>query len=85
MRAKTTKTSTFMVVDKNGKRHAVSEWTIFQDTSGYGDDVERWEPVSKAFRLDNGNHVHFLNDDTMLVVRTGKRVRVVRPATPTSA
>ena len=84
MQARTTKTGTFMAVDKSGKRHTVSEWTIFQDASGHGDDAERWEPVSRAFRLDNGDYVQLLDDSTMLVVRTGTRLRVFHPAASTS-
>jgi hypothetical protein len=85
MQAKTTKTGTFMAVDKFGKTHTVSEWTNFQDASGHGDDAERWEPASKAFRLDNGDYVQVLDDDTLLVVRTGTRLRVARPAAPLQA
>jgi hypothetical protein len=69
-----------MAVDRFGKRYAVSEWTTFQDASGHGDDAERWEPVSRAFRLDNGDYVQVLDDDTILVLRTGARLRVAHPA-----
>ena len=85
MRTKTTKTGTLMAVDKAGKTHTVSKWTIFQDASGHGDDAERWEPVSQAFRLDNGNYVHFLDDATILDMRTGRRLRVAHTEGSTSA
>ena len=85
LQARTTKTGAFMAVDKFGKRYTVSEWTNFQDASGHGDDAERWEPISRDFRLDNGEYVQVLDDDTILVVRTGTRLRVARPAAPTSA
>ena len=76
LQARTTKTGAFMAVDKFGKRYTVSAWTNFQDASGHGDDAERWEPVSRDFRLDNGDYVQVLDDDTILVVRTGTRLRV---------
>ena len=76
LQARTTKTGAFMAVDKFGKGYTVSEWTNFQDASGHGDDAERWEPVSRDFRLDNGDYVQVLDDDTILVVRTGTRLRV---------
>jgi hypothetical protein len=85
LQARTTKTGAFMAVDKFGKRYTVSEWTNFQDASGHGDDAERWEPVSRDFRLDNGDYVQVLDDDTILVLRTGTRLRVAHPAALASA
>ena len=79
MQARTTKTGSFMAVDKSGNRHTVSEWTNFQDASGHGDDAERWEPISQDLRLDNGDYVQVLDDETVLVLRTGKRLRVAHP------
>ena len=80
VQVRTTKTGTFMAVDRFGKRYTVNEWTNFQDASGHGDDAERWEPVPLAFRLDNGDYVQLLDDDTILVLRTGTRLRVAQPA-----
>jgi hypothetical protein len=79
MQARTTRTGSFMAVDKAGNRFTVSEWTNFQDASGHGDDAQRWELVSQDLRLDNGDYVQVLDDDTILVLRTGKRLRVARP------
>jgi hypothetical protein len=79
MQARTTRTGTFLAIGKAGEIHTVSEWTTFQDASGRGDDAEQWEPVSRAFRLENGDYVQVLDDDTILIVRTGRRLRVAHP------
>jgi len=78
MRTKTTITGSFIAVDDAGQVHRVNEWTDHKNVSGIGPtrlERARREPVSQAFRLDNGNHVHFLDNETMLVVRTGRRLR----------
>lgn len=75
MRAKTTLTDSFTAVDDGGQTHIVNEWTVLQDVSGESDDSVQWEPVSQAFRLDDGNRVNLLDDRTIYVIRTGRHLR----------
>ena len=75
MRRKFDKTASFTAIDDAGRKHTINEITEYHDASGLGDTSVQWEPVSKAYQLDNGNHVNLLDDGTMLVVRTGMRLR----------
>lgn len=74
-RKKIEKTSSFMAVDGDGKRHAISVFTTFTEFRPVAEPAQ-WLPGTQAYKMDsNGNHVNLNDDGSLTEVATGKALR----------
>jgi hypothetical protein len=73
---KTEKTGEFVTIGSNGKSYRVIEYTEFVNSPSLEATQDSWEPMLKAYRLEDGSRINMVSHGVFEIAGTSITLKV---------